>query len=278
MRTFFLVLLLILSPAFANSLWKVEGDKTFYLFGTIHLLKPSAFPLPFVYGEAMAQCDSLYLELDEAELTNTNTLITLQQLMQLPAGTTLKETLSASDYTRLEELAQVAGVNLAPLQGYKLWFVVNQLTAQIFQQQGFLDTGLDVYLHQWALDKDIRVEALESYLFQMQMFEDMVAQSTEDYLTFSLDDLENADTLIESLYSNWAAGNYQTLYEESGFDGYPEIEQMMLTDRNSRWMQILKATPKDETTCVAVGLLHMAADHGLISQFEKAGYKVSQLK
>jgi uncharacterized protein YbaP (TraB family) len=53
---------------------------------------------------------------------------------------------------------------------------------------------------------------------------------------------------------------------------------MMLTDRNNNWMKILNATPKDETICVAVGLLHMAADHGLIRQFEKAGYKVSQLK
>jgi uncharacterized protein YbaP (TraB family) len=42
-------------------------------------------------------------------------------------------------------------------------------------------------------------------------------------------------------------------------------------------MKSLLAENKN-TQCVAVGLLHMAGEHGLVKQFDKSGYKVKQLK
>jgi uncharacterized protein YbaP (TraB family) len=49
----------------------------------------------------------------------------------------------------------------------------------------------------------------------------------------------------------------------------------MLQARNDDWMTTLLGLESKGTQCVAVGMLHMAGEHGLIRQFEQAGYEVS---
>jgi uncharacterized protein YbaP (TraB family) len=51
----------------------------------------------------------------------------------------------------------------------------------------------------------------------------------------------------------------------------------MLTERNNKWMKILLAQNNRETQCIAVGALHMAGPNGLLTQFERKGYKVTHL-
>lgn len=274
----FSFLSLISCFSFATSIWHVEGKQEFYLYGTIHILKANTYPLPAAYQESFSQCDNLWLEADLNEMTDPTVLTSIQAMMLLPQGKTLKEELSPRAYASLEELAQVAGIPMAMVQGVKPWAASNMLTMQIFQQKGFeTEQGLDIYLQSQAYERGIPVNTFETILWQMQMFDDLGSKYTDDFVEFSTNDIDQADAMVDSIYQSWKQGDLDKLYEIADFGQYPEIEDAMLSDRNDRWMETLLSQPRNQTHCVAVGALHMAGKDGLLNQFKQAGFKVTQL-
>lgn len=278
MRVLFMALLTCLATnLFANSIWHVSGEREFYLFGTIHVLKPEAYPLANAFDRTIAQCDALWLEVDMNEMTDATVMHQVQNKMLLPVGDQLKDQLSEQDYAKLGQLGQIAGVPLGLLQGLKPWAAVNQLTLMIFQQRGFTGEGLDMYLHRVAQEKGIPLIGLESLLWQIEMFDTLAQQDQGAFINFSTEDLDNVEQMVDDMYQQWQSGDYQTLYTSAQLSNYPNIEDVLLTQRNNNWMQQL-SKPAQGTQCVAVGLLHMAGEHGLVAQFKAAGYQVTQVQ
>ncbi|MDX1343299.1 MAG: TraB/GumN family protein [Reinekea sp.] len=264
--------------SYAASIWHVDGEQEFYLFGTIHVLKPDSYPLPPVYASTLKKCDALWLEADSDELKDANILHELQQMMRLPVGDKLQDQLSENAYQQLQILAEKAGVSLSLLQGLKPWAAANQLTLVIFQQKGFTGEGLDMYLQRFAQQQNIPVHAFETLLWQLNMFDELSDAYGDEFVEFSTADMDDVDQLVQDLYRNWRSGDVATMYEQAAFDGYERVEQRMLVERNNAWMKTLLGSNHNGVQCVAVGALHMAADHGLLNQFKEAGYRVTQLR
>ena len=273
----FILSLIFCSQSFAASIWHVEGPQEFYLFGTIHLLKPESYPLPEVYKRTLEQCNTLWLEADSDELSDAETLQSIQQALFLPAGQSLKQVVSASAFKQLEALASQANVSLNLLAGLKPWAAVNELTRVIFEQHGFTSEGLDLHLQGYAKEHNIPVKAFETFAWQLNMFDELYLAVGDDFIEFSTTDMDNVDQLVSNMYNQWSAGNYQDMYQDALFDEHPVVETKLLEQRNTKWMQALLAIDGKDTQCVAVGTLHMAAGHGLVNQFTKAGYRVTQV-
>lgn len=276
-RVLAILFLLVCSVTHAASIWLVEGERNFILYGTIHLLKPEAFPLPSVYEQTFDQCDGLWLEVDTSELQDASIMRELQGIMLLPAGQQLENELSKNTYAQLEILAQKAGVSMSLLQGLKPWAAANQLTLMIFQQNGFTGAGLDPYLHEQAAKRNIPIYPFETLVWQMNMFDELSSRNTNAFIDFSTEGIDDINGLIDGLYRHWQTGSIDALYEQAEFDDYPDIEFAMLEQRNNAWFETLMTSDKSGTQCVAVGALHMAASHGLIRRFETEGFKVTQL-
>ena len=185
--------------------------------------------------------------------------------------------MSDDAYQQLEMLADKANISLKLLQGLKPWAAANQLTLMIFQQYGFTGDGLDIYLQKVAKRRGIPIQAFETFIWQLNMFDDLATSYGDDFIEFSTADMENVEQLVSDLYSQWLSGDYQAMYTQAAFDNYPEVEAAMLSQRNAKWMKALLTTEQGTTQCVAVGTLHMAAEHGLVNQFKMAGYKVTQV-
>ncbi len=271
----FLFSLLLTAQASAYSIWTVTGHgQMFHLFGTIHVLTPDTYPLPEIYDTTLAQCDRLYLEIDTREIADALVLQQVQSVMLLPEGEKLRDQLSKESYEELDKLAKAAGVPLGMIQGLKPWAAVNQLTLIIFQKYGFTAEGLDMTLQARAQAKNIEVLGFESIMWQLDMFDSLAEKYSDDFMAFSTEELDDVPTLVSQLYKQWQNGDYETMYLKAGFDGYPEIEKAILTDRNNAWMKELLKSPLAQTTCAAVGTLHMGGKSGLIEQFKSRGYTV----
>jgi uncharacterized protein YbaP (TraB family) len=121
------------------------------------------------------------------------------------------------------------------------------------------------------------MEGLESLMWQMTMLDELGTQYTDDFIEFSTNDMENVDKLVDDLVLFWQQGNVSSLYQQADFNDYPAVEDILLTQRNNKWMTKLLAQTSKQTHCVAVGALHMAGPNGLIKQFENQGYEVKQL-
>ncbi|MFQ3229756.1 TraB/GumN family protein [Reinekea sp.] len=278
MRLLIAMLLLISSTVHAASIWHVSGEKDFYLFGTIHVLKPDAYPLPPVYERVFSQCQKLWLEVDQAEMEDTSLLLEAQKLMLLPPDQSIESLLTKASHKKLNELAALAGLDLVLFQGLKPWAAVNVLTVTIMQMQGFeIEKGLDGYLAGWAARDGIPTEGLESLMWQMAMLDEIGSQYTDDFIEFSTNDMENVEKLVEDLVRYWQQGDIASLYQQADFEDYPDVERILLNQRNDKWMKTLLAKSSMQTQCVAVGALHMAGPHGLLKQFEKYGYQVTKL-
>lgn len=275
-----IILMLLLLPLHsqAASLWQVQGKQDFYLFGTMHMLPSEAYPLADVYQQAMAQCDNLWLEVDIAELSDTQLALDMQSLMMQTDGQTLIDTLSPKAYQALQQLSDAAGIDISALQHVKPWAAVNFLTTEMMKQRGLnAENGLDSYLHRYAESKNLPVNAFEDALWQLSMMDSLASQNYDRYLEFSTQDLDDVDLNLAKLYHYWRTGSAESMYQQANFDDYPLIEQVLVSQRNYRWFKTLQQQPRNKTHCVAVGALHMAGPNGLLKQFEQAGYQVKPL-
>ena len=280
MRALLLTLGLCYSAtALGAPIWHVQGEREWYLFGTIHVLRPDTYPLSDRYEEVLDLCTNLWLEVKVDALTDPDILHQVRSIMQLPTGATLKTQTSAQAYRHLTALADRAGMNLADFNGLKPWAVVNILTLNLFQQRGFAsDQGLDLYLAQQAKARQIPIRALETVMQQMRLLDELAADYPDDFVTFSTNDLDRVDQLVAEMVHNWQQGDVEGLYALADFQAYPAVEEAMLSQRNNDWMrQFDQAHDQSSPQCIAVGALHMAGESGLLAQFKRAGYQVSQV-
>ena len=278
------VLLLTLSLCYSASvigasIWHVQGEQEWYLFGTIHVLQPDAYPLPDSYDRVFRRCANLWLEIDPAALSEPATLQQVRNIMQLAAGQTLKSQVSADAYRHLTALADSAGLPLVNLQGLKPWAVVNVLTLSLFEQRGFAtDQGLDLYLAEQAKAQDIPIRPLETVMQQMTLFNELAAAIPDEFITFSTNDLDRVDLLVADMVRYWQEGDVEALYRAADFKSYPTVEAAMLSERNRDWMdQFKRAKMLASPQCIAVGALHMAGEEGLLAQFKQSGYRVTRV-
>jgi uncharacterized protein YbaP (TraB family) len=71
-----------------------------------------------------------------------------------------------------------------------------------------------------------------------------------------------------------------TEYYNMSFDdsNYGEIsEQVMLINRNNKWVEQLVPRLNNEKLFIAVGALHLPEQHGLINQLKDKGFSVTRL-
>ena len=100
--------LLSISPAIADtSVWSVRsGDNVIYLGGTVHLLRPSDYPLPEEFEEAYQGSSELYFETDIASLSDLSMQTQMLQQLTYSDDRSLRTVLSNEAYTALSAYTQ----------------------------------------------------------------------------------------------------------------------------------------------------------------------------
>ena len=78
------------------------------------------------------------------------------------------------------------------------------------------------------------------------------------------------------LYKNQELDSMQTMVGASEF-GSDKYEDLLLNDRNKKWVKELNDIMKTESIFIAVGAGHLSGDNGLINLLKKEGYQVEPL-
>ena len=113
------------------------------------------------------------------------------------------------------------------------------------------------------------------------MFDGMALLSNE-MIEETFEQLADINTYFIKLVSAWKNGDMNTLteYYNMSFDesNYGEIsEQVMLVNRNNKWVEQLVPRLTNEKLFIAVGALHLPEQHGLIKQLTDAGFTITRL-
>ena len=282
---FIMVLFTVLSfnSLAAPALYKVEKNGTSsYLFGTVHVGDASMKGLPEKVTKAIDQSEQVVVEVDISKLTPLQMQQRSMPFMMLKDGKTLQTELSKQNYSKLKDYFSKKSIDIAMFNGLKPWAVMVTMMQIEFQNAGFSDqTGIDNQVLAYAKEHNIKIGELETLEQQLQMFDGMALLSNE-MIEETFEQLADINTYFIKLVNAWKNGDMDTLteYYNMSFDesNYGEIsEQVMLVNRNDKWVEQLVPRLTNEKLFIAVGALHLLEQHGLIKQLKDKGFSVTRL-
>ena len=283
----FFILALFIATSFnsvaAPALFKVEKNGTSsYLFGTVHVGDASMKGLPEKVIKAIDQSEQVVVEVDISKLTPLQMQQRSMPFMMLKDGKTLQTELSKQNYSKLKDYFSKKSIDIAMFNGLKPWAVMVTMMQIEFQNAGFSDqTGIDKQVLAYAKKQNITIGELETLEQQLQMFDGMALLSNE-MIEETFEQLADINTYFIKLVNAWKNGDMNTLteYYNMSFDesNYGEIsEQVMLVNRNNKWVEQLVPRLTNEKLFIAVGALHLPEQHGLIKQLTDAGFTITRL-
>ncbi len=264
------------------TVWKVsKNGAELYIGGTIHLLRTQDYPLPEVYDVAYNDSEVLVFETDISGMETPEA----QQLMitqsMIADGKTLEDVLSPEVFSLLEHAFEKQGASLAPMIGFKPAIPVLVLTMQVFEKLGINAEGIDAYYNtKGKLDGKENIY-LESIEFQLKLLAGMGEGYEDDFVRYSLADMEHTDREFLELLEAWKMGDLEYLEEElvnATKRSFPLIYNDLFLARNDNWIPLIEAmfkTPEKEF--VLVGLGHLIGKEGVLDQLEQRGFNVEVL-
>ncbi|PCH63889.1 MAG: TraB/GumN family protein [SAR86 cluster bacterium] len=284
-QTLLLLLIMLfftLHSSAESSVWQVSSQgNSVFLGGTVHLLRPSDYPLPEEYEQAYRQSEQLYFETDINSMSSLQVQAKMMQQLTYSDGRSLKTILSEEAYSALDSYTEKVGLPLLMLEKFKPGLLVSTLQIIEFQKMGFTPQGVDAYFNTRAMGDGKALGALEPVEAQIDYIAKMGEGKESEFILLSLQEMDELETMMEQMISAWRTGDSALLAElfvdEMRLET-PDLYQSLLVERNNNWMPIIEAMFDDEDTeFVLVGAAHMVGEDGLLAQLESRGYEVRQL-
>ncbi len=264
-----------------SCLWTVNTQSNkIYLLGSLHLLKPNAYPLAAAIENAYADSRAIIFETDIAALQTPGVQAKLLELGIYPAEQNLLQNLDGNTRQQLEKKMSEIGLPLEQFSRFKPWFVALTLTTLELQRMGYNPNyGIDVYFFNKASADGKEIGFLEPAAFQINLLGNMAEQDQYDFLSQTLNDLEVVNELAGDLVKSWKDGDADKLHEllSKSFRDYPHLHDRLLIQRNKNWVeQIEGALRKNINVLFVVGAGHLVGPESVVDLLKNKGYQVKQ--
>ena len=265
-----------------SSVWKASKDgNILYLGGSVHILRAADFPLPVEFDYAFSASEILVLEANAELLSDPEIAEYLYSQLYLPGDTTLQSLLDFETYTQLSDVCEEYGISIANVDNLRPSMLVNILLLYQIQKLGFEEEGIDENYRMKAKKENKSVLFLESVETQIDMLLSLGEGYENEYVAYSLADMENTEESLEILMHEWKYGiegsNEETITEI--INNWPEMYKTLITDRHDKWLPQIEAfTASGKVHFVVTGLMHMYGPDGLIQRLKNLGYTVEKLR
>jgi hypothetical protein len=259
-------------------LWKVSGPniQDSYLFGTIHLLCSDDLELSEQLKSSLKASDQLVLELD---FDDPSMMTEMQKYISMEDAT-------LGDLYTEEELAELKafftdkmGIPIAASGRMKPFMLMSLMLPVVLECP---PASYEMSLVQLAKTNEQEVLGLETVKEQMDAID---AFPQEDMADMLLDYIQNFEDTREDFEGMIAAYNQQDpdalleemneQLEESGSEQFNEI---MLVQRNHKWIERIGNIASEKSSFFAVGAGHLGGPDGVITLLKEAGYTVTPIK
>jgi uncharacterized protein YbaP (TraB family) len=265
-------------------LWRYRSaTATVYLAGSIHLLKPSLYPLPTQLLESFAAADYLVLEVD-AESANP---ALMQQLTTrygiLPGTTTLADVLPTPMYQRLSARLANYGTNIGQLARLKPALVMTELVRLRLAALGYLpEHGVEQYFRSQITHQ--KILELESVELQMRLLFDQPLSTQVQLMADTLDQELSIEPLLADLIVAWLAGNDQgflTLFQQQSGDSdqAKAFTRQLLDDRNIGMANKIQSYLADRGSYfVLAGAAHFVGQNGIVELLKRRNIRGARIR
>lgn len=280
------VLLIFLSmPVHAQDkhcLWRVETEtNTVYLLGSLHMLKPSHYPLSGVIERAFTDTRHMVTEVNIDSMLAPNVINTMAMTAMYTDGSNLQQNVSEKTFLLTQNIVEESGLNIQRLNPFRPWFVALSILGLKLQQMGFNpEHGIDRHLFMKAKNEMKGLHALESVDFQIGLLASLSEEQQEMMLLQTLRDLKIIEEFFDDIYTAWYSGNAEKLDDLllESFKEFPDVYSKLITDRNRNWIpHIERYLLQDENYIVVVGAGHLVGKDSVVEMLRAKGYTVEQL-
>lgn len=260
------------------ALWVIkDADSTLYLFGTVHLLRPTTAWGTERIDAAFASADALVLEISNPD--DQAALIPLVQQHGISPATPLSSLLTAEEVAALDAAAQTIGLSAAQMNPFRPWFAALTLSVAPLQKAGYDPaSGVELILKARAEAAGKPVTGFETIDEQIRILAGFPEEDQLAFLRSTLESFENATVELDKLVEAWATGDVdaiETIGVEPMREGSEEIYQALLVRRNTNWAdQIQTMLEGSGTAFIAVGSAHLVGDDSVQEILERRGVDV----
>ena len=286
-RRFALALVALLalgaSPVLAEpALWAIKDkDSTIYLFGTIHVLKPTTQWRSPRIAKAFQAADDVMMEIEQPE--DQAATLALMQKYGVDQTTPLSSKLKPEVYAKLQAAAQGMGFPPQALEAMRPWRAALTVSLTPLLRAGYdPESGVEKLLTAQAKAAGKPISAFETLEQQVRFFADMTPAQEIHLLESSLDEIDDGPAEIDALVAAWAAGDQAELKRQmvDGLQGdYPDVYKLLLVERNKDWAKQLKTKLAGSgVSFVAVGAGHLAGPDSLQVQLKALGIRAKPVR
>jgi uncharacterized protein len=264
-----------------HALWEIHGKhNTVYLLGSIHVLRPSDYPLAPELIDAYSHAQSLYMEVNLQELDLQSMQVELLASATLPAGKTLPGILGKQRYDHAAALARDVGVELSNFDRFAPWFAAEAISQLQLIKLGFQpESGVEMYFLQRAKSDRKSVAGLETAHDQIALFDGLSMDAQAEYLLSSLEEAHDLPKEVDTMVKAWNRGDTSWFEREmkSEFGRDPSLYQSVLVARNRKWIPKIEALLKeDKNYLIIVGTGHLVGAGSVIDLLKKDGIDATQ--
>ena len=263
-------------------LWQVNSPtNTVYLLGSLHFLQEDYYPLSDSIQAAFEDAETVVFEADIGQLSTAEAAFFLIERAEPEAGEALQEVLPPETYQQVQQATDDLGLPMAFFQSTEPWFLALSLTSAQLLSLGFDPTyGVDQYLYNQAQAAEKNILALETVEQQANLFEQLSVEDQRQLVQQTLIELDTLDTWFKAMIDAWLVGDAAGLadYLLTSFEAYPQVQQILLRDRNRNWLpQVETFLQDDEDYLVVVGAAHLVGEGNLLELLAQQGYSAEQL-
>jgi uncharacterized protein YbaP (TraB family) len=264
-----------------HALWELHGKhNTVYILGSIHVLRPSDYPLAPAVLRAYGNASSIFMEVNLADIDSQQMQTQLLTSARLPEGKTLPAIMGDARYKRAQALAQGVGIDLGIFDAFAPWFAAEAISQLQLQQLGFEPkSGVEMFFLERARVDGKSVAGLETVQDQIALFDALTMEQQADYLISSLEEAHDLPKEVDAMVHAWASGDTQwfadQLKSEIGRD--PVLYESVLVARNRKWVPKIEALLNDDKNyLVIVGTGHLVGQGNVIALLKKDGIAAAQ--
>ncbi len=260
-------------------MWEVCGDSaTVYLLGSIHVGQKSLYPLDDVISDAFARSDYLVVEVDMNKINPME----LMKRAYYKGGDSLKNHISKQVYVKLKAEFDKSNIRESFYAKMKPWFAVLTIMNMKMAAEGFdAASGIDIHFLNKAKGVFKDIIELETPDFQISLLDSILGDMQDDFVLYSMEDIEDSDTQVDDMYNAWKKGDDAAL-DSIAFAQYKSMpnseafKKAFVFDRNiamaDKIVQFLKTS---KTYFVVVGAAHLTGEKGVVKLLQKRNkYKI----
>ncbi len=256
-----------------NIFWSVEyKGNTVYLLGSIHIADDSIYPLDSVIYRAFESSEYFVLEMDPTSINPFE----IMKYTNYHGDTLLKNMVSQELYDRITTLMKKHKVPEMAYSSMKPYSAISTIFLLEMMSYGFSKTaGIDLYFLEKARNAAKVVKELESFEIQMG-FMDKLNDYPEEFLDFTLGELEESKQQVKDLLTAWKAGDTDKIWEITHLgqdtEGFEQFMEEINYSRNVKMTEtIVDYLESGEVHFVVVGALHLLGERGIINFLENRG-------